>query len=231
MLTLDHYLDAVLAGLNESGLEAVQTGRSDVTVGRAAARRMALTWKEEGRPVSGFFSTWLDGDTIFMFIGAVPGQSTRGAEEGFAALQEALQFTAPVETALTDAEERLTTVCPIFTATSVRWIARKIPPGSPTEVYFRTGWSWALKGQGQLDAAAVAELGPLMGEVFSAMGPADRQAFGAYGEKLRSGARTSRTEDAAAMKVLGRAASALSPDSLGRLQGLTDAALTVGMFL
>ena len=231
LLTLDHYLDAVLARLNESGLGAEQSDRHDVTVGRAPARRMTLTWKEDSRPVSGFISVWLDGDRIFTLIGAVPGRWTHTAEERFAVLEEALKFTAPVETALTDAEERLTAECPIFTATSVRTIARRIPPASATEIYFRTGWSWALKGQSQLDAAAVAELGPLMGEVFSAMGQAGRGTFGAYSEKLRAGRRTTAKEDAAAMRILGGAAGVLSPDSLGRLQGLTDAALTVGMLL
>jgi hypothetical protein len=228
LLTLDHYLDAVLAGLSESGLEAQQTGRSDVTVGQAAARRMALTWKEEGRPVSGFFSVWLDGDRIFMYIGAVPGQWTTSAEEHFAVLEGALRFTAPIETALTDAEARLTTECPMFTATSVRTIARRISPGSATEAYFKVGWLWALRGQGQLDGAAKAELGQLMSEVFAAMSQADRTRFGAYSEKLRAGRRTTGAEDVAAMRILGRAAGTISPASQARLQSLTDAALTVG---
>jgi hypothetical protein len=228
LLTLDHYLDTVLAGLNDAGLEAEQTGRSDVTVGKADARRMELTWKQEEQLISGFFSIWLDGDTIFMFIGAVPGQWTAGAEEQFAALESALQFTAPIETALTDAEARLTTECPIFTATSVRTIARRISPGSATEAYFKIGWLWALKGQGALDGAAQADLGQLMSEVFAGMSQADRTRFGAYSEKLRSGRRTTRNEDIAVMRILGRAAGALPPASLARLQSLTDAALTVG---
>jgi hypothetical protein len=228
LVTLDHYLDAVLAGLNESGLEAEQSGRSDVTVGKASARRMALTWKEEGHSISGFFSIWLDGDRIFMFIGAVPGRWTPSAEERFASLEGALRFTAPIETALTDAEARLTTECPMFTATSVRTIARRISPGSATEAYFKVGWAWALRGQGQLDAAAAAELGRLMSEVFAGMSQADRTRFGAYSEKLRAGRGTTRNEDVSAMRILGRAAGALPPASLAQLQGLTDAALTVG---
>jgi hypothetical protein len=228
LLTLDHYLDAVLSGLNEAGLEAQQTGRSDVTVGKADARRMDLTWTEEGQRNSGFFSVWLDGDRIFMFIGAVPGPWTSSADEQFAALGKALEFTAPVETALTDAETRLTTECPIFTATSVRTLARRISPGSATENYFKVGWLWALKGQGALDAGAQAELGQLIGEVYSAMSQGDRTRFGAYSEKLRAGRRTTQNEDVAAMHILGRAAGTLPPASLARLQGLTDAALTAG---
>lgn len=227
-VTLDHYLDAVLASLNEAGLEAQQTGRSDVTVGKASARRMELTWKEEDRPTSGFFSVWLDGDTIFMFVGAVPGPWTTSAEEHFEVLQRALQFTAPIETALTDAEARLTTECPMFTATSVRTIARRISPGSATEAYFKVGWLWALKGQGALDAAAQAELGQLFSEVYSGMSQADRTRVGAYSEKLRAGRRTTRNEDIAAMRILGQAARTIPPASLARLQSLTDAALTAG---
>jgi len=98
--TLDHYLDAVLAGINEGGLEAEQTGRSDVTVGKAEARRMDLTWKDGEQPFGGFFSLWLDGETIFMFIGAVPGHWTSSAEQHFATLQNALQFSAPIETCM-----------------------------------------------------------------------------------------------------------------------------------
>jgi hypothetical protein len=146
-------------------------------------------------------------------------------------LEGALSFTAPVETALSEAQARLTAECPIFTPAAVRTIGGKIPPDSAAEVYFRTAWSWAVKGQGQLDAAAVAELGQLMGEVFSAMPEGERRRFGAYTEKVRGGRRTSRAEDAAAMRALGRAAGKLSPGSLGRLQILTETALSVGALL
>ena len=231
LLTLDHYLDAVLARLRESGLSAEQSERRDAMVGRAPARRMALTWTDEGRAYSGFISAWLDGSSIFTLIGATIGEWTDSTEARFAALEGALRFTAPVETALTDAEARLTAECPLFTSTSVRTIARRIAPGSATEVYFKVGWTWALKGQGQLDPAAASELGGLMSEVFAGMSRADRRGFGAYSEKLRGGQRTTRGEDVAAMRTLGRATSALAPDSLARLQTLTDAALTVGGLL
>jgi Ca2+/Na+ antiporter len=231
LLTLDHYLDAVLERLNAAGLDARQSERADVTVGRAPARRMALTWQEDGQRVSGFLSTWLDGDIIYTFIGASPGGWTSSTEQRFAVLEGALSFTAPVETALSEAQARLTAECPIFTPAAVRTIGGKIPPDSAAEVYFRTAWSWAVKGQGQLDAAAVAELGQLMGEVFSAMPEGERRRFGAYTEKVRGGRRTSRAEDAAAMRALGRAAGKLSPGSLGRLQILTETALSVGALL
>jgi hypothetical protein len=65
-----------------------------------------------------------------------------------------------------------------------------------------------------------------MSRFFHELVPSDR--FGAYSEKLRAGRRTTRSEDVAAMRILGRAAGALPPASLARLQGLTDAALTVG---
>lgn len=231
LLSLDHYLDVVLGRLNESGLEARQSERTDVIVGKAPARRMSLTWKEGGQRVNGFISAWLDGDSIFMLVGASVDPWSSAADERFAALERALQFTAPVETALSDAQTRLTADCPIFTAASVRTIGRKIPPGSATEAYFKVGWSWAVRGQGQLDAAAIAELGRLMREVFSSMPPAERQSFGSYTEKVRARRGTTRDEDVAAMHALGRAAGRLPPGSLERLQSLTEAALTVGALM
>jgi hypothetical protein len=228
LLTLDHYLDAVLESLNGSGLEATQTERTDIAVGSAPARRMSLTFKEEGHPMGGFVTSWLDGERIFMFIGVSAGGLTAAAEERFAVLEGALRFTAPIETALSDAAARLTAECSVFTPSSVRTIARRISPDSSTEAYFKVGWSWAQRGQGLLDAEAQAQLGQLMTDVFAAMSPADRTTFADYSVKMRAGQQTSRGEDGAAMRILGRAVGTLPPTSLARLQTLVDAALTGG---
>jgi hypothetical protein len=226
--TLDVYLDAVLEGLKRSGIEATQADRTDVTVGSAPARRMSVTWEEEGLPMEGFITSWLDGERILTLIGISLGGLTSNAQERFAVLEGALRFTAPIETALSDAAARLTAECSIFTPTSVRTIARRISPDSPTEAYFKVGWSWAQRGQGLLDGASQGELGEIMTDVFAQMSPADRTRFGNYSAKLMAGQRTGRSEDGAAMRILGGAVARLSPASLSRLQTLVDAALTGG---
>jgi len=231
LANLDQYLDGFLANVRNGGIDAEQTDRSDTTVGPTAARRMALTWAEEGRRHSGFITAWIDGKRVFSLMGATLGPWTDAVDRQFAALEGALRFTAPVATALTDAEQRVTSVCPIFTAESVRMVARRIPAGSAAEDYFRVGWSWAIKGQAQLDAASVAELRELMGTLFAGMSASERQTFGTYSEKVRGGRRTGHDEDMKSMRILGEAARRMPAASLGRLQALTDAALTVGALL
>jgi hypothetical protein len=231
LLSLDNYLDSVLAAQRQAGLESRQHDRRDAAVGKALARRMSISWTHDGRPYSGFVSAWLDGPRVYTLFGAAVGAWNESTEERFRALEGSLRFSAPVETALSDAQARLTRECPVFTDEAVRMIARRIPPTSPTEAYFRTGWRWAIQGQGQIDAARAAELRQLMADVFSRMSSADRATFGAYSEQLRGGAATTPAEDGAAMRILGRAASALPPDSLGRLRGLVDTSLTVGGLL
>jgi hypothetical protein len=189
---------------------------------------MSLAWTSGGHPYSGFVSVWEDGPRVFTLFGAAIGSWSGRTEDRFRALEDALRFSAPVETALSDAQGRLTRECPVFTADAVRMLGRKIPPTSAPEVYFRTGWSWALRGQGQLDAGAAAELRELMGTVFSRMSGAERSRFADYSERLRSGRATTAAEDAAAMGILGRAAAALPADSLERLRTRVDASLTVG---
>ncbi|MGE5126401.1 MAG: hypothetical protein ACM3PV_08920, partial [Betaproteobacteria bacterium] len=211
-----------------SGLEPRQKERRDTAVGRAPARRMSLAWTSGGHPYSGFVSVWEDGPRVFTLFGAAIGAWSERTEDRFRALEDALRFSAPVETALSDAQSRLTRECPVFTADAVRMVGRRIPPSSPPEVYFRTGWSWALRGQGQLDAGAAAELRDLMSSVFSRMSGAERGRFADYSERLRSGRATTAAEDAAAMGILGRAARALPDDSLERLRTRVDASLTVG---
>lgn len=226
--TLDMYLDAVLEGLQRSGIEATQTERTDVTVGSAPARRMSVAWEEEGLPMDGFVTSWLDGERIFTLIGVSMGELTSTAQQRFAVLEGALRFSAPIEAALSDAAARLSAECSVFTPTSVRTIARRISPDSSTEAYFKVGWSWAQRGQGLLDATSQAELRQLMGEVFAQMPPADRTAFGDYSARLMAGQRTGAAQDGAAMRILGRAVATLPPASLSRLQQLVDAALTGG---
>jgi hypothetical protein len=228
LLTLDHYLDGILEAQKESGLAPKQKDRRDTAVGKAPARRMSLGWTHGGRPYSGFVSVWLDGPRVFTLFGAAVGDWSEATEERFRALEAALRFSAPVETALSGAERRLTLECPLFTADAVRMIGRRIPPDSPTEAYFRTGWSWAIRGQGQVDAAVAAELRDLMGAVFSRMSPTDRSRYAAYAERLRGGAATTPAEDAAVMKILGRAAASLPEESLSRLRAIVDSSVTVG---
>jgi hypothetical protein len=228
LLSLDHYLDRVLQNQKASGLEPRQKERRDTAVGRAPARRMSLVWTSGGHPYSGFVSVWEDGPRVFTLFGAAIGSWSERTEDRFRALEDALRFSAPVETALSDAQSRLTRECPVFTADAVRMLGRRIPPTSPPEVYFRTGWSWALRGQGQLDAGAAAELRELMGSVFSRMSGAERGRFADYSERLRGGRATTADDDAAAMGILGRAAAALPADSLERLRTRVDASLTVG---
>jgi hypothetical protein len=228
LLSLDHYLDRVLQNQKASGLEPRQKERRDTAVGKAPARRMSLAWTSGGHPYSGFVSVWEDGPRVFTLFGAAVGSWSERTEDRFRALEDALRFSAPVETALSDAQSRLTRECPVFTADAVRMVGRRIPPSSPPEVYFRTGWSWALRGQGQLDAGAAAELRDLMSSVFSRMSGAERGRFADYSERLRSGRATTADEDAAAMGILGRAARALPDDSLERLRTRVDASLTVG---
>jgi hypothetical protein len=228
LLSLDHYLDRVLEAQKEGGLEPKQKDRRDTAVGKAPARRMSLSWTYENRPYGGFVSVWEDGPRVFTLFGAAVGGWSERVEERFRALESALRFSAPVETALSQAQSRLTRECPLFSADAVRMMGRRIPPASPTEAYFRTGWSWALRGQRELDPTAAAELRDLMGSVFSRMPGAERARFAAYGERLRSGGATTAAEDAAAMGILGRAAGALPRESLERLRARVDSALTVG---
>ncbi len=228
LLSLDHYLDRVLELQKEAGLEPAQRERRDTAVGKAPARRMSLGWSYERRPYSGFVTVWEDGPRVFTLFGAAVGSWSGSTEQRFRVLEDALRFAAPVETALSEAQARLTRECPVFTADAVRMIGRRIAPASPPEAYFRTGWSWALRGQGQLDASAASELRELMAGVFSRMAGPERSRFAAYSERLRSGGATTGAEDAAAMGILGRAAAALPGESLERLRTRVDASLTVG---
>ncbi len=230
-VSLDHHLDGILEGQRQGGLEPEQHDRRDTTIGQAPARRMSVGWKHSGRSYSGFVSVWLDGPRLFTLFGAAVGGWSSATEGRFRSLEAALRFSAPVETALSGAERSLTRECPVFTADAVRMIGRRIPPASPVETYFRTGWGMAIRGQGQVDAATAAELRELMSAVFSRMPPADRARFAAYGERVRGGSATTAAEDVAAMRVLGKAAAALSPEALGRLRVAVDSAITVGGLL
>jgi hypothetical protein len=230
-VSLDHHLDGILEGQREGGLEPKQHDRRDTAVGQAPARRMSMGWRYSGRPYSGFVSVWLDGPRVFTLVGAAVGGWSSATEERFRALEASLRFSAPVETALSGAERGLTRECPVFTADAVRMIGRRIPPSSPVEAYFKTGWTMAIRGQGALDARMAAELRELMSAVFSRMSPPDRARFAGYGERLRGGRATTATEDAAAMRVLGRAAAALPSETLGRLRLAVDSAVTVGGLL
>jgi hypothetical protein len=230
-VSLDHHLDGILEGQREGGLEPKQRDRRDTTVGPAPARRMSMGWTYAGRPYSGFVSVWQDGPHVFSLVGAAVGGWSSATEARFQALEASLRFSAPVETALSGAERNLLRDCPVFTAEAVRMIGRRIPPSSPVEAYFRTGWAMAIRGQGQVDAGTATELRDLMGAVFSRMPAPDRDRFAAYGERLRSGLPTTGAEDAAAMRILGRAAAALPAENLGRLRLVVDSALTVGGLL
>jgi hypothetical protein len=230
-VSLDHHLDGVLEAQREGGLEPEQRDRRDTTVGRAPARRMAMGWKHGGRQYSGFVSVWLDGPRVFTLFGAAVGGWSSATEGRFRALEAALRFSAPVETALSGAERSLTRECPVFTADAIRMIGRRIPPASPAEAYFRTGWGLAIRGQGQLDAGTAAQLRDLMSAVFSRMPATDRARFAAYGERVRGGSATTSAEDAAAMRIVGKAAAALPPETLRQLRVLVDSAVTVGGLL
>lgn len=230
-LSLDHYLDAVLASQNEGGLDPKQKERRDTAVGKAIARRMSIVWVRDKLPYSGFVSVWVDGPRVFTLIGAAVGQWSDATEKRFNALEESLRFSAPVETALSEAQRRLTLECPVFNEAAVRMIARKIPPASPSEAYFRAGWGAAIRGQDQIDLAAAAQLRELMQEVFARMPATDRTRFGGYSERVRSGAATTPADDAVAMNILGKAAKALPPESLSRLRTVVDASVTLGSLM
>lgn len=230
-VSLDQALDRVLDNQRQNGLEPVQRERRDATIGKATARRMSMGWKLAGRPFSGFVSVWLDGPRVFTLFGAAVGAGGSATEASFRNLEAALRFSAPVETALAGAEKSLTLECPVFTTDAVRMIGRKIPPASPVEAYFRTGWTWAIRGQRQVDPARASELRELMGAVFSRMPEADRARFAAYGERLRGAVATTAAEDLAAMRILGKAAAALPAETLARLRTSVDTAVTVGGLL
>jgi hypothetical protein len=171
---------------------------------------------------------WLDGPQVFTLFGAAVGGLSSATEARFQALEGSLRFSAPVETALAGAERALTLRCPVFSAEAVRIIGRRIPPASPVEAYFKTGWILAIRGQGQVNPAAATELRDQMGAVFAHMPAPDRARFAAYGERLRSGGATTPAEDGAAMRIVGAAAAALPAETLGRLQLAVETALTVG---
>jgi hypothetical protein len=227
-VSLDHHLDGVLESQREGGLEPTQYDRRDTTVGKAPARRMSMGWKHSGRPYSGFVSVWLDGPQVFTLVGAAVGGWSSATEDRFRALEASLRFSAPIETALSGAERALTRECPVFTTDAVRMIGRRISPSSPVEAYFRAGWSMAIRGQGEVDPRTAAELRELMSAVFARMPAPDRARFAAYGERLRAGLATTAAEDAAAMRVLGTAATALPSETLHRLRLAVDSAVTIG---
>lgn len=230
-LSLDHYLDAILQAQQEGGLAPQQRNRRDAAVGEAVGRRMTIGWVHDKRPYSGFVSAWLDGPRVFTLFGAAVGNWSDGTEARFSALEKSLRFSAPIATALSEAQRQLTRECPVFNEAAVRMIARRIPPSSPPATYFKTGWAAAIRGQDQIDPAAAAELRDLMRQVFARMSNADRSRFGDYTERVRSGRSTTAADDLAAMKILGPAAAALPTESLERLRTVVDSSVTLGSLM
>jgi hypothetical protein len=230
-VSLDHQLDRILESQRENGLEPRQHERRDAAVGAATARRMSMAWTYEGRPFNGFVSVWLDGPRVFTLFGAAVGSVSPGSEARFRALETSLRFSAPIETALAGAGRAFAEQCPVFTAEAIRMIGRRIPPSSAVQTYFRTGWGWAIRGQAEVDPATQAELRELMSAVFARMRATDRARFAAYSERVRADASTTRSEDAAAMRILGAAAAALPRETLARLQTTLSSVITVGGLL
>jgi hypothetical protein len=118
---------------------------------------------------------------------------------------------------------------PQLSRETIRQIQDSSPSGllEPVEV-FRIASEASSRGQGSLTADEAAELQALRREMLSALAPADRERLREY-EDIRARREPFPVENASALPAYARAARALPPESLARLQALLAKAVAAGL--
>jgi hypothetical protein len=230
-LSLDNYLDRVLALLQESYKDLQQETRGDVAIGKAMGRRMSISWTIEGRRLEGFVTGWKDGTRYFSFLGFTTGGLADEAAPSFTGLEKALDFDAPVDSRLKETVARVTAACPLLSAGAVETMMRSMPADASTDHYFRMGYEWAGRGVGELGPAVGKEMGSITASLFASLSGSERQRLGTYLERVRTGLPTTPAEDHAMGAVMKRAILALPTDSQEKLRRLTERAIDVGRLL
>jgi hypothetical protein len=230
-LSVDDYLDRWLAQRPKSMDGLKQTARSNATVGKVTGRKMAVNWKTKGRRMDGWLTAWSDGPRYFGLLTITPGSVSRAVEPRFAALLQALAFEAPVATHLKEAVARVTVACPLLSAGAVESMVRSMPNDAPAELYFRRGYEWAFRGMDELGPATVKQMGVITTKLYAALTASERQALGAYLERVRAHQRTRPAEDAAMSEVVKKGVLSLPRDAQDELRQLIERAIEVGRLL
>jgi hypothetical protein len=229
-MSIDHYLDHLLA-LRQEGLDTlVELGRSDVQVGKAEGRKMLFRWTSHGRHFEGFSTAWQDGDRIFSFSGWSTRSLATAAQERFAQLEAAVSFEAPIATHLKETIDRVTADCAFLSPKAIEAMIESMPASAPSYLYFRRGYQWASKGV-QLGGENPRELGDLMAKVFSSLPPRDRHRLTAYLERIRTGGKSSQQEDAQMNRQMSAAIGKLPQADQDRLRELVAGAILMGRLL
>jgi len=230
-ISLDHYLDHLMA-LRQESLESLEeTLRTPVTIDKAAGRKAFFQWTVDGRHFEGFSTAWQDGETLFSFSGWTTQSLAGAAEERFSALEQAVAFEAPVATYVAETVARVTAACSFLSRSAVQTMLESMPRDASPGRYFRKGYEWASKGASLLPPEDAGELGEIMGRIFGAVSSRDRRILTGYIERARLGRATTASEDSRMNDLMGRAILALPEAEQTRLRSLIAVAISSGRLL
>jgi len=227
-MSADDYLDRWFATRKDKLEGMKQRTREDVVIGSAKGRKMNFVWSYHGRAMQGFATAWKDGHRYFCFWGWTTSSLAPAAAARFAALENSLSFSAPIDSFFQETAPKVRAACPLFEQEALAVIIPSLPKGSPATAYCRRGLDWAVRGQGHLPPGEAADFRTVTQKLFAAMSERDRARLGQYMERLRQGQPTQAAEDRDVAAFMSAALARLSDGDRARLQRLTTLAVDVG---
>jgi hypothetical protein len=224
-VSLDAYLDHVVAERRRADLSVRETRREDAPEGRRA-----LTTREtEQGAVDEVLSVWKDGWTYYTLAVWAPARRAT-ADAAATTLRSAFTTQGPMGGPLAKALATVVAEVPLLTPRSAEMLmgqsaAQVLEPAAA----FRRTYLMTSRGLASLSKAEQAEMGTLSGQMYATLPGRDRARLGSYIERVRGQQSTGAPLDEEMSRLAKAAVLKLPPPKRARLQALFEKAIAAGL--
>ena len=225
VLTLEHYLDDVIARRRAAATTLEEGWRRDGRLGALASRRAAARRSGQDGRFSERIAVARDEDRYFALVAWVPETGGGRALEEVEALEAAVRFSAVRGRNRTEVVQAATLELPQLTPAAIEWLIEAGGP-APAAALFRRAAAASARGMEVLGPSASQELRSLTA---AALAADQRASVTDYLQRVAAGQPTPADEDERMRLLTKMATLRLGAAHRSRLEQLQEAAIRAGL--
>jgi hypothetical protein len=228
--SLDKFADHVREARRARYPDEKELGRSDITVGKHAARLVQTTWTADGQEERGSTVVWRDGWNYFALRAWCPGRQAARMAPELEALLRGVLIKGVLSARVRQVVDQLVLEAPELSRPAAEALVQdRLSTGQKADDLAQTHVQMVSRGLRALSTEETHALAEIYAQVYAPIPEGDRVRLARYLERVKEGEFVRPEEGQAMRQLLRDGVMGLPGDVRVRLQALNEKAIAAGL--
>ncbi len=228
--SLDKFVDHLSETRRPRYPDEKEVGRSDITVGKHAARLVQTSWAAEGKEMRGSTVVWRDGWNYFALRAWCPGREAARMTPELEALLRGMLIKGVLSTRVRQVVDQLVLEAPELSRPAAEALVQdRLSSGQRVDDLAQTHVQAVSRGLRALSTEETRALAEIYAQVYAPIPEGERVRLARYLERVKAGGFVAPEEGQAMRQLLRDGVMGLPGDVRVRLQALNEKAIAAGL--